>query len=319
MTADVAGQRIRRHTVEANGLSFECLRSGDGDRLALCLHGFPDDAGSMRPVTGALAEAGFTAVAPFMRGYAPTDPAPDGDYSPQALGADAVALADALAEAFDLADDDAVLVGHDWGAVAAYAAARRDPEAFDRMVTMAVPPGFEALLFEHPRQALRSWYVWFFQLQGVPERALRWRRFRLLEFLWRRWSPEWDYPRARISNVKETFRAEGTVENALQYYRDAVRPTLWEVATGGPPSLDDVPQIRTPTMVLCGEDDGCIDTALFDRADEVIERVSCRARPRGGPLPPPGAARRRPRGDTGVGLISAAVARTSAGRASRAR
>lgn len=271
MSPDVAGQRIRRHRVEASGLSFECLRSGDGDRLALCLHGFPDDAGSMTPVTGALAEWGFTAVAPFMRGYAPTDPAPDGDYSPATLGGDALALADALADEFDLRSDDPVLVGHDWGAVAAYEAARQDPGAFDRLVTMAVPPGFEALCFEHPRQALRSWYIWFFQLPGVPERALRWRSFRLLEFLWGRWSPDWDYPSARLSNVEETFRAEGTVENALQYYRDTVRPSLREAVTGGPPSLADVPPIRTPTLVLCGEDDGCIDPALFDRAEEVLE------------------------------------------------
>lgn len=271
MTADVAGQRIRRHTVAANGLSFECLRSGDGDRLALCLHGFPDDAGSMTPVMGALAEAGFTAVAPFARGYAPTDPAPDGDYSPEALGADAVALADALADEFDLSTDDAVLVGHDWGAVAAYAADRQDPDAFDRMVTMAVPPGFDALVFEHPRQVLRSWYVWLFQLPGVPERALRWRGFQLVEFLWGLWSPGWEYPSARINEVKETFRAEGTVEHALQYYRDTVRPSLRQLATGGPQSVDDVPPVRTPTLVLCGEDDGCIGPELFDYADAVIE------------------------------------------------
>lgn len=92
----------------------------------------------MTPLLGELADAGFSAVAPFMRGYSPTDSAPDGDYSPEALSG-----------RFDLADP--VLVGHDWGAVAAYAAARSDPEAFPRMVTMVVPPGFELLLFEHPR------------------------------------------------------------------------------------------------------------------------------------------------------------------------
>lgn len=271
MTADVAGPQLERHTVEANGLSFECLRSGDGGRLALCLHGFPDDAESMTPVLGRLADAGFTAVAPFMRGYSPTDPAPDGDYSPQALGADAVALADALGEQFDVDTDDAVLVGHDWGAVTAYAAARVDPDAFDRMVTMAVPPGFEPLIFEHPRQFLRSWYMWFFQLPAVPERALRWRDFALVEFLWGLWSPEWSYPPERIERVKETFRAEGTVENALQYYRDTVELSPSALFGDGRPSLAEVPPVETPTLVLCGEDDGCIGPELFDRADEVID------------------------------------------------
>lgn len=271
MPVDGAGPQLQRHTVEANGLSFECLRAGDGDRLALCLHGFPDDAGSMAPVLDALADGGFTAVAPYMRGYGPTDPAPDGDYSPQALGADAVALAGRLGETLDVDGDDPVLVGHDWGAVAAYAADRTDPDAFDRMVTMAVPPGFDPLVFEYPRQVLRSWYMWFFQLPAIPERALRWRDFALVDFLWGLWSPGWDYPEARISDVKETFRAEETVEAALQYYRDTVTLSIPELFTEGPPSLADVPPIRTPTLVICGEDDGCIGPELFDHADEVIE------------------------------------------------
>jgi len=70
-----------RREVTANGLDFECLTRGDGDRLALCLHGFPDDAGTFEPLMAQLAEAGFTAVAPYMRGYGPTGPAPDDDYS----------------------------------------------------------------------------------------------------------------------------------------------------------------------------------------------------------------------------------------------
>jgi len=270
MTADASGPRTDRLTVEANELSFECLRAGDGDRLALCLHGFPDDAGSMRPVLAALADEGFTAVAPYMRGYAPTDPAPDGDYSAPALGADAIALADALGEELSVGTDDAVLVGHDWGAVAAYAAARADPDAFDHMVTMAVPPGFEPLLFEHPKQALRSWYMWFFQVPDVPERALRWRDFALVELLWALWSPGWDYPTDRIDAVKETFRTGGTIEHALQYYRDTVDVSP-SILVGDRPSLEAVPSVDTPTLVLCGENDGCIGPALFEHADEIIE------------------------------------------------
>lgn len=268
MRTDTAGPRLQRRRIEANGLTFECLHAGDGDRLALCLHGFPDNAGSMAPVLWRLADAGFTAVAPFMRGYAPTDPAPDGDYSGTALGEDAVALADALGTEFDT--DDAVVVGHDWGAAAAYAVDRIAPDTFSKLVTMAVPPGFDALLFEHPRQALRSWYMWFFQLPDVPERALRWRNFAFIDFLWGLWSPEWDYSDARINDVKETFRAEGTVENALQYYRDTMRPSVREIA-GDRPSIEDVPPVRTPTLVIYGDRDGCIGPELFEHADEIIE------------------------------------------------
>jgi len=265
---------LDRLTVEANGLAFACRRAGDGDRLALCLHGFPDDARSMDPLLRRLADVGFTAVAPYMRGYAPSEPAPDGDYSAGTLGRDAIALADALAEEFDLSSEP-VLVGHDWGAVAAYAADRTDPNAFERLVTLAVPPGFEALLLEHPRQLLRSWYMWFFQLSDVPERALRWREFALVDFLWGTWSPGWDYPDERVDSVKETFRTGDTVDNALQFYRDTVPPQV-ESLVGSllrldPPTVDDVPPVRTPTLLVYGDRDGCIGPELFAHADEIIE------------------------------------------------
>jgi len=262
---------MQRHSVDANGITFECLRAGDGDRLALCLHGFPDDAGSMEPVAERLADEGFTAVAPYMRGYAPTDPAPDGDYSASALGADALALSAALTETLDTDAEKTVLVGHDWGAVAGYAAATADPDAFDRMVTLAVPPGFNALLLEHPRQLLRSWYMWFFQLPDAPERALQWRDYALVEFLWGLWSPGWKAPEERVEAVKRTFRTGDTATNALQYYRDTVGPAIRSLATGQRPSLDDTPTIETPTLVVCGDRDGCIGSELFEHADTVID------------------------------------------------
>lgn len=266
---------VDRLTVQANGLEFTCRRAGAGDRLALCLHGFPDDAGSMDPLLHRLADAGYTAVAPYMRGYAPTDPAPDDDYSAESLGEDAVALADVLPDDLDVGAEDPVLVGHDWGAVAAYAADRAEPDAFSRQVTLAVPPGFTPLLFEHPRQFLRSWYVWFFQLPDTPERALRWRDFAFIEFLWATWSPGWDYPAERLESVKGTFRTRNTTERALQYYRDMFRgQASWLVNSLAAlefPSTDDVPPITTPTLVICGADDGCIGPALFEHADEMIE------------------------------------------------
>lgn len=263
---------MRRHSVDANGITFECLRAGDGDRLALCLHGFPDDAGSMTPIVERLADEGFTAIAPYMRGYAPTDATPDGDYAADALGADALALTEKLCEEFELTDP--VLVGHDWGAVAGYTAAAAEPEAFDRMVTLAVPPGFNALLVEYPRQALRSWYMWFFQLPDAPERALAWRDFALVEFLWGLWSPGWDYPDERIESVKETFRTDETATNTLQYYRDTVGPAVRSLVTGQRPSLEDTPTIETPTLTISGERDGCIGPELFEHADEVL--ADCR-------------------------------------------
>ena len=77
--------------ITANGMTFECLTAGDSGPLALCLHGFPDTAHGWRHLLPALADAGYRAVAPFMRGYAPSDVPADASYQTGALALDAVA------------------------------------------------------------------------------------------------------------------------------------------------------------------------------------------------------------------------------------
>jgi pimeloyl-ACP methyl ester carboxylesterase len=126
--------RLRARTVTANGLQFGVLEVGSGP-LALCLHGFPDSAHTWRYLLPALADAGFHAVAPFMRGYAPTGIPADGCFQLGALVADAVGLHDALG-----GDDRAVLTGSDWGAETAYGAAAFAPDRWRRVVTLGVPP-----------------------------------------------------------------------------------------------------------------------------------------------------------------------------------
>src|SRR5262249_24742455 len=101
---------VSLRTARANGIEFHLLQPGTRP-LAPCLHGFPDTANTWRYLLPALADAGFRAVAPFMRGYAPTSIPTDGCFELGALVADAVALHDGLG-----ADESAVLVGRDWGA-----------------------------------------------------------------------------------------------------------------------------------------------------------------------------------------------------------
>ena len=102
--------------VNANGIDFHYLEVGSGP-LVLCMHGFPDHAYSFRHLLPELAQAGFRAVAPFMRGYAPTGTPQDGRYQTALLGQDVLALIDVLS------DESASIVGHDWGARAVYGAA----------------------------------------------------------------------------------------------------------------------------------------------------------------------------------------------------
>ncbi len=109
--------------VRANGLRFHYQEIGEGP-LALCLHGFPDSPYTYRYLLPELAEAGYRAVTPFSRGFAPTElPADRHHIHTSTMVADAVALPEALD-----GDGDAVLIAHDWGAVAAWGAVGVEPE-----------------------------------------------------------------------------------------------------------------------------------------------------------------------------------------------
>ncbi|MGH9081240.1 MAG: alpha/beta fold hydrolase [Acidimicrobiales bacterium] len=242
--------------VRANRLDFAYLDDGPADGpLALCLHGFPDTAHTWRHLLPRLAGAGFHAVAPHLRGYAPTAVPEDGRYDTGTLAIDACELHRALG-----GGEDAVLIGHDWGAFAAYGAAAAQPERWHRVVTAAVPPpaalaeGF--LQFDQLR---RSWYIFFFQTP-LAEHAVSLDGYAFIDRLWADWSPgfdgSWDTAR-----VKEALASPEHLSAAIGYYRAmfAGPPDDQEAAAAQAAAGTTAPQA---TLYLHGADDGCmgIDT-----------------------------------------------------------
>lgn len=242
--------------VRASNLNFHVLEMGSGP-LVLCLHGFPDTAHSFRHQMPALAEAGYHAVAPFMRGYAPTEPAPDGRYESAALSVDVVALIDALGE------KDAIVFGHDWGAVAAYGVAAAAPARIRKLITAAVPYGanfFQALITNYAQQK-RSWYMYFFQ-SAIAEMAVSFNDFAFLEKLWTDWSPDWKWSAEEMEALKRCFRAPGTLSAALGYYR-ATLGALFRGTAPGENAGTSAP-IEVPSMMIHGRNDGCIGVELLE-------------------------------------------------------
>lgn len=247
---------MKSGTVEARGLTFHTLEEGEGP-LVLCLHGFPDHARSFRHQLPALAAAGYRAVAPAMRGYAPTGPAPDGRYQTAALAQDAVALITALGH------DDAIVFGHDWGALAAYGAALAAPERVRKLVTAAVPYGMQvtnAFMTSYAQQK-RSWYMFFFQTP-FADVALAHDDYAFLEHLWRDWSPGWKFPRDEMAALKDTFRQPGVADAALGYYRAMLDPTRQDPALAELQSRMMIEPIAVPALMLHGADDGCMGAEL---------------------------------------------------------
>ena len=244
--------------VTANGLKFGYLEQGTGP-LVLLVHGFPDTPYTWDAAMPAIAAAGFRAVAPFTRGYHPTEIPADGDYDGDTLGKDLLALIEALGE------PQAVIIGHDWGAGAAYSAAAMAPEKIRLLITLAIP---------HPASVKPTpamlWKVrHFFTLRRASAPAkIRANDFAHVDELVRRWSPAWkDIPPAETARVKAAFAEPGVVEAALGYYR-GLRVRL--------PKSQRLP-ITVPTVAFAGENDVISPRAyekarhLFTASYEVVQ------------------------------------------------
>lgn len=245
-------------SVSVGDLQLAMLHSGPEDGpLALCLHGFPDTAHTWRHLMPVLAGAGYHVVAPFMRGYAPSDTAPDGCYQTGALAHDANAIHQALG-----AGPDAVVIGHDWGAFAAYGAAGSAPERWRRVVALAVPPlPASAAGFFSFEQLKRSFYVFFFQL-ALADAVVHMDDFAFLAALWREWSPGYDAT-TDLVQVRAALTGNGRLAAALGYYRAMFDPQLHrsEHAAAQAAAESAPPQ---PTLYLHGADDGCMGVAVAE-------------------------------------------------------
>ncbi|MHB8511065.1 MAG: alpha/beta fold hydrolase [Actinomycetota bacterium] len=239
-------------TVRANGIEFSYLESGEGP-LVLLLHGFPDNAHTWSKQMDSLAAAGFRAVAPFTRGYAPTQ-APEGSFFDTAtLATDARALIEALA------GEPSFVVGHDWGAATTYMLTAAFPEWVSKAVTLALPhPAFIARGFLDPASVHRTFHFWFFQLAELPEIAIRANDLAFIDYLWNLWSPGLD-DSAHVSSVKKTLSEPGALEAALGYYRSMFDPARQD------PALNDMraafaDPIKAPMMTMMGSNDDLMRT-----------------------------------------------------------
>jgi pimeloyl-ACP methyl ester carboxylesterase len=231
--------------VDANQLRFAFIEEGAGP-LVLLLHGFPDTAFSWAAVRSALARAGFRAISPFLRGYFPTAIPTDRRYDVATLGRDVLALIDALGE------KQAILVGHDWGAFASYAATALAPKRIARLFTVAIPHPLSVRPL--PRVLWGARHVLRFQLPGAEALVAR-HDFRYIDELVHRWSPEWAYDPAETAQVKQCFRHPSSLAAAVAYYRSLSVP---------PPAARRV-SIVVPCAAFAGVDDTIFCPADFER------------------------------------------------------
>lgn len=243
-----------------NGLEVAYLAAGGEGPLAVCLHGFPDSARTWRHLLPALAGAGYRAVAPWLRGYAPTAVPADGRLQNGALVQDAVQLHEVLG-----GDGDAVVIGHDWGALAANGAAAFAPDRWRKVVTAAVPPaGAVAEAFLTYRQLRRSWYMFFFQ-NPLADFAVQLDDLAFLDRLWEDWSPGYTESGEDRAAVKAALGDPANLAAAIGYYRHKLQPDLQvpELAAEEAAVSALPPQ---PHLYLHGVDDGCMGIEVAEKA-----------------------------------------------------
>jgi pimeloyl-ACP methyl ester carboxylesterase len=231
--------------VQANGLKFAYREQGSGP-LVLLLHGFPDTPQTWDDVRPALANAGFRAVSPFMRGYAPSEIPAQPAYDSDTLGRDALRLIQALGE------ESAFVVGHDWGASAAYAAVGLEPERIRMLITVAIP--HPAAIAPTPRVLWAVRHFFALRRKHAAERV-RADNFAYVDTLVRRWSPEWNVPPNETEAVKRAFCEPGCLEAAIGYYR----------ALGTRLPQGHRRKVSVPAAVFAGRSD-MLPTAAYERA-----------------------------------------------------
>jgi pimeloyl-ACP methyl ester carboxylesterase len=247
---------VRLHYVEAG--------PQDGPPVVL-LHGFPDFWYSWRHQIPALAAAGLRVIAPDMRGYnLSSKPAAVSAYTPRRLAGD---IRELIRER---GFERACMAGHDWGAAVAWALAMAHPDVVERLAILngPHPRRMLAALRRPGRQLARSWYMFFFQLPWLSERAVSAGDWWMLRYSFERDARPGAFTPADLDRYREAWSQPGAVTAMLNYYRASMR----RPPSGG----GGLPPVQAPTLVIWGERDRALGAELAEpaRADVPgLERV----------------------------------------------
>lgn len=242
---------IRHSDAQIGGVRLHYVQRGSGERLVILLHGFPECWYSWRHQLMALGER-YTVVAPDMRGYNLSDK-PEGvaNYKINLL------VDDVLGLVHHFGREQAAIVGHDWGAAIAWAVAQSYPEYVWKLVTMQVPPATVWRANWTLKQALRSWYMLFFQLPRLPEWFMSRNDFAALDETFKKTvARPGTFTDTDIAVYKRAFSDASAMTAAINYYRANVFQMFFKWRRRSEELRDD--RIRVPTLFIYGEKDHAV-------------------------------------------------------------
>lgn len=262
---------ISTRRVTANGIDFAVDEAGQGDHLALCLHGFPESRFSWRYQLPLLAEMGYRAWAPDLRGYGETEPKPRevSAYLIDRLMEDVAALIDASGA------KTVTLIGHDWGAGLAWTFAANQVRPLERLVIMNVPhPAvMGARLNRSWAQLKKSWYMFFFQLPRVPERAMTANDARAIRNAFHSMAVDkTNFSKDVLDRYAKDAQRPGAITGMINWYRAAFR---LGGKLRGPWAV-----IETPTLIVWGEEDAALGIELLNGTEAYVRDLTIQRLPK---------------------------------------
>ncbi|GAA1957753.1 alpha/beta hydrolase [Microbacterium deminutum] len=256
-SATKTGTRLREGFAEIGDVELHYVEAGSGP-LVVLLHGFPEFWYSWREQFAPLLEAGFRVVAPDLRGYnLSSKPDAFTDYTADKPAADIRGLILALGA------ESATVVGHDWGGSVAWTLAMNHPEVVDRLVILnAAHPRKLNEGLRSPRQLLRSWYFFYFQFPGLPERRARRNGWQFFKGFQRDARPQ--YTEQENERYIEAWSQPGAAKAMIDYYRAAVRLG----------SKQKVLPMSAPTLVIWGQGDRYLGPDLAEPHHEDVPNLA---------------------------------------------
>jgi pimeloyl-ACP methyl ester carboxylesterase len=255
--APASGITLQR--VEANGQTFEVATAGEGKKLALCLHGFPELNYSWRHQIPLLVEMGYKVWAPNLRGYGGSS-RPEGvdNYRLNILVQDVAALIDASGA------EEVTLIAHDWGAIIAWHFAILKIRPLTRLVIMNVPhPKCAQREMKHWYQLKKSWYIFFFQLPWLPEWLFGLNGAeRIKRAIARMAVDKSRFPDDELQVYADAASRPGALRSMINYYRALLRtPDARQIGDG---------MVHVPTLMIWGEEDTAIDIRCTDGTEQWV-------------------------------------------------
>jgi epoxide hydrolase 4 len=249
----------QHHFIEANRIRLHYVTQGEGE-LVILLHGFPEFWYSWRYQIPALARH-FKVVAPDLRGYNDSEK-PVSGYDLDTLSTDIRSLIEKLGY------DRAHVVGHDWGGVIAWNLAQKFPQSLDRLVVLSAPhpQKFVREMLSNLDQLRRSWYVFAFQIPGLPEWLIQ---QNLQNFVKNIFQEQAVRKGAFTEETAQLYQAAlnkpGALSAALNYYRQLFTSLHWVRDWWRSPD-----PISAPTLVLWGEEDSFLSHRLAEGLDQLV-------------------------------------------------